>query len=290
MKKKNRDSIRIRILAAFLFVSICGTQPLCAQENAVSQNEAVKGFTMSIVDKGGKEKALIAGDTANLLPNGVVEVNNLVARIFGGGISNPDTIVHTAKGIYDRLRNTVTTDQFVRIDRRDVTITGTGLKWLPNRSKVVLLENLKVEYSAVDEFGVKIVTTITCRGNGILDCEKETVVFEKQVVISNPNAVLSANRVKVFFDKETQSIIRAEAYGGVKIKQPERESSSKRAIYYIKDDKIVLSGCPKIVQNKDLYTAERVTIYDKGNRVVFEPKAELIIYTETYRGDVKSES
>jgi hypothetical protein len=46
MKKKNRDSIRIRILAAFLFVSICGTQPLCAQENAVSQNEAGKGFTM----------------------------------------------------------------------------------------------------------------------------------------------------------------------------------------------------------------------------------------------------
>ena len=54
-----------------------------------------------------------------------------------------------------------------------------------------------------------------------------------------------------------------------------------KKFYYVDEDRIELVGKPKIIQGLDFYTAEKVTIYDKGGRVVFEPKAELVIYAST---------
>lgn len=274
----------------FLIFSFCFWHCAFAQEMpSVTKTEEVKGFTMTIVDKGGKEKAAISGSVANMLPGGLVEILEVVARVYGRDMEGTDTLIHTSKGIYDRLKNIITTDQFVRINRRDVVITGTGLEWIPDKSRLEIEENVKVEYSSsnVTTNGAGNASTqkrtiiITSRGSGLLDYQGDVAVFKKNVVAEDPDATLKAHRMKMFFSDKTQGLIKVEAYGNVRIKQPHRESSSRRAVYYVGEDKIVLTGNPRIVQGLDFYTANKVTIYDKGQRVVFEPRAKLIIYAST---------
>lgn len=279
----------ILLMVLLLWYLGSGLQYIYAQNMpVVAKNEEVKGFTMTIFDKGGKEKAAISGSVATMLPGGIVEIKDVVARVYGRETGGADTLVHTSKGVYNKFKNIVYTDEFVRINRDDIVITGTGLEWFPDKTKIIIKENVKVEYSftlkdkQIIDSAEKRMLVITAQKGGFLDYNRNVAVFRKNVVVNDINATLKANRMKVFFDNKTQELNKVEAYGNVRIKQPKRESKSRKAIYYADEDKIELTGNPKIVQGLDFYTADKVTIFDKGNRVVFEPRAELIIYAEEH--------
>jgi len=280
--------IKFNSLSIFFFIVLlqlifCG---LYAQDLPIApKTEEVKGFVMTIVDKGGKDKASISGSKANILQGGIIEILEAVARIYSQGKGESDTLVHTSKALYDKFRSNVNTDQFVRINRRDMIITGTGLQWMPDKTKININENVKIEYLPNENSEAAVIagqasglTVITSKGNGIFDYSKGVATLNKNVVVDNADTRLFAHKMKIFLDKDTQKLNRVEAYGDVKIKQPKRESSSRKAVYFVNEDKVELTGSPKIIQGFDLYTAQKVTIYDKGNRVVFEPKAELVIY------------
>jgi lipopolysaccharide transport protein LptA len=270
-------------LFIFLQLMICN---LCAQDLPIApKTEEVKGFVMTIVDRGGKDKASISGSKANLLQGGMIEILEAVARIYSQEKGESDTLVHTSKALYNKFRNNVTTDQFVRINRRDMVVTGTGLQWMPEKTKLNIDENVRIEYLPGKESevipvpgAVSGLTVITSKGNGMFEYSKGVAVLNKNVVVDSADTRLVAHKMKIFLDQDTQKLSKVEAYGDVKIKQQKRESSSRKAVYFVNEDRIELTGSPKIVQGLDLYTAQKVTIYDKGNRVVFEPKAEMMIY------------
>jgi lipopolysaccharide transport protein LptA len=280
--------IMLMSLTSFIWTMDCGLGTISAQEMPIiPKSEEVRGFVMTIVDKGGKEKASISGSKANILQGGLIEILDVVARIYGQEKGDSDTLVHTQKGLYNKFQNIISTDQFVRINRRGMIVTGTGIKWLPEKEKLKIDENVRIDYSPEENKNgasnadiTSRLTVITSRGCGVLDYSKGMAVLERDVVVENADTNLKAHTMKVYFDKISQQIQRVDAYGDVKIKQPKRESKSKKAVYYVGEDKIELTGKPRIVQGLDFYTAEKVTIYDKGNRVVFEPKAELIIYID----------
>ena len=277
------------------------------KEPATAKLEEVRGFIMTLVNKDGNEKAIINGSTANILPGGLIEILDVVTRVFDPDNKGADMLIHSAKGTYNRLKNVVDTDQFVRINRRDMVITGTGLYWEPDRNKIEIHRNVRLEYTTEREFDLQkgqekdindqkdkvssikvnpgkenVVTVITAEGSGKMNYEKSVVaVFKKNVEIDDENANLRAHLMKMFFDDQTQNLTKVEAYGNVRIKQPKRKSSCRKAVYFVDEDKIILFGNPRIVQGQDLYTAETITIYNKGERVVFEPRAELVIYAST---------
>ena len=283
-----------RIIISCLFFMAVGffsfSSSLRAEGQAIAKvAEEVEGFTMTMVDSKGKAKASICGSVANLLPGNLIEISDVVVRIYKSKPGDSDIIVHTSKGTYDRNKNIIDTDQFVRINHMNTVIVGSGLRWEPNKSKLMIKENIRVEYHndrlpgnsfSISKDSPNIITVITAEGSGKVNYQKNYAVFKNNVKVEDPQAVLKANRMKVFFSGGKQSAItRVEAYGNVEIKQPKRKSFSRKAIYYTADDKVVLSGDPRIVQGLDLYTADRITIYDKGNQVVFEPRAQLLIYS-----------
>ena len=314
--------IWLGILLLFIY-----SEALLAQEAPVTtKTEEVKGFTMTLLDEGGRKKAVISGSIANILPGGLIEILDVVARVFTPSDRGADTLIHSSKGIYNRLTNVIDTDQFVRINRRNMVITGTGLHWEPDKAKIEIHRNVRVEYITtrrkpannevlpssplmdIEERGSEkeqdegsftqpsdvgnpdmenVVTIITAEGSGKLNYEQEIIaVFRENVEINDKDVNLKAHLTKMFFDDEAQDITKIEAYGNVRIKQPKRESSCRKAVYFVDEDKIVLSGNPRIVQGLDLYTAQKITIYDKGERVVFEPRAELVIYASTEHEEI----
>jgi len=289
--KRKRLAFGLWLAAAVFGLCSCISFPLLAEENALSTlSEEVKGFMMTMVDKKGKSTATVSGSMANLLSGGLIEIDDVLVRIYKPKPGEPDIIVHTAKGTYNRAANVVETDEFVRINHMDTVITGSGLCWEPDRSVLRIKRNVKVKYHTPREQTAEekisgsgnsedSVTVITAEGSGKMDYRKNNAVFRKNVVVTDPQVTLKAKRMKIFFDSDTKGrIAKIEAYGGVRIKQPERESSSRKAVYYTGEDKVLLVGNPRIVQGLDLYTADRITIYEKGSRVIFEPRAQLVIY------------
>lgn len=281
------------LIACFVF-SMCIYLPCFAyaqEQNMSSMVEEIEGFTMTLVDKKGLDKASVNGSVANILPGGLIEIYDVVARIFKPRPGEPDIIIHTEKGLYNRNENFVNTDEFVRINHMDIVITGDGLVWEPDKTEVKIKKNVRVEYHTpreiVEDPGVEApprdddpVTVITARGSGKMDYSNKTAFFKKNVIVKDFQAILKADRMKVYFDEEQGIVQKVEGYGNVKIKQPNRESSSRKAEYFVALDKIILTGDPRIAQGSDLYTSDKIIIFDKGNRVVFEPRAQLVIYSK----------
>lgn len=292
---------RMKILLFLLLLILINPLFVFAEEiQGTSKAEEVKGFTMTLANKDGIEEAIVNGSVANILPGGIIEIMDVVSRVFSQDSIGGDTLIHSSRGIYNKLKNVVDTDEFVRINRRDMVITGTGLHWEPNKFEIEIHKNVKVEYvsernnvNSEDPSLVPqddrntAVTVITAEGSGKLNYKKGIVaIFRKNVEIDDKNANLKAHLMKMYFDKKTEALTKVEAYGNVKIKQPKRESSCRKAVYFTDEDKVVLTGNPRIIQGVDLYTAKKITIYDKGEKVVFEPRAELVLYSSTEHEDV----
>lgn len=279
----------------FLWIPVSTTESKEDESVHKELDGTLKGFTMTLLDGDTKKKAVINGSVARILRGGLIDVLDVVARIYNPGGNGCDVLIHSSRGVYNKARNIVDTDQFVRINYGNMVVTGTGLHWEPDMAKLEMYKNVRIEYITerrqedvnedntheplIADNSEDVVTVITGEGKGDMDYKTEPIVImRRNVRIRDRDVNIKAHLAKAFFDKETQKLNKVEVYGNVKIKQPKRESLCKKAIYFVGEDKAVLTGKPKIVKGLDLYAAEKITIYDKGERVIFEPKAELVIF------------
>lgn len=103
----------------------------------------VSGFTFVIPGKNGEKECVVRGDTANFLPNGMIEVVNVKAQVFRPGES--DIFIQSPKGEFNKATREVRSDQAVQIDTNEMRITGVGLLWDPNTDKAWIYKNVKVK-------------------------------------------------------------------------------------------------------------------------------------------------
>ncbi|MDO9543081.1 MAG: LptA/OstA family protein [Kiritimatiellia bacterium] len=121
-------------------------------------------------------------------------------------------------------------------------------------------------------------TVITSR-KLTFDQKKSTVVFEGNVVATDPALKIESDRLTVLLsnDKKVESI-RAE--GSVVITRDTIRAVSQIASYAVPDGKITLSGKPHVIRQKDYLSAETIVLWRNSNRIICEPNAHLIIYSE----------
>ncbi len=123
-------------------------------------------------------------------------------------------------------------------------------------------------------------TVITSDGGLNLDYSSHVAVFKKNVVVTDHRGTLKAQEMRIFFEAETSKIKTIEAQGNVEIIQEGRVAYSQNALIRSEEGVIVLTGDPRIKQGRDLYSADKITIYSKTNQVIFEPKAKLVIFQQ----------
>lgn len=108
------------------------------------------------------------------------------------------------------------------------------------------------------------------------DQQKHTAVFEENVVVTDPQIRINSDRLTVRFTAENQ-LETIESEGNVVIRTRDIISVSEKAVYDIKEAKVILSGNPRVKQGKDKLSAETITFWRNTKRILCEPNARLEI-------------
>ena len=118
------------------------------------------------------------------------------------------------------------------------------------------------------------------------DYKKQYALFENNVLVTDPEMQLAADRLTVLFDAKgkAQSI---KAEGRVTIKQLDKTAQAGLATYDFETGKIVLAIKPRVTRGRDTLEGELITFWRDQNRMVCQPQARLVIYPE--RGGVKEQ-
>ncbi len=111
--------------------------------------------------------------------------------------------------------------------------------------------------------------------------DDNTIIFENHVVVTQDDVTVTSNRLKVTMlqgDKKPASgestpaerIDYIEFEGDVKVTQQDRLATAKKAIFYQKEQKIMLHGRPVVTKGQDRVEGDLITIYLKEGRSVVE--------------------
>ncbi len=130
-------------------------------------------------------------------------------------------------------------------------------------------------YAGTDDY-----TRITSEGKLVIDYHKNIADFYDKVVVNTQGGVLKSDFLKVIFDSTGKEIEQMIARGHVFINQREHEAESEEAVFYARDGKLVLKGNPTIKKGPNCYSADRIIIETKTNKVYFEPSAKIVIKQE----------
>jgi lipopolysaccharide export system protein LptA len=98
----------------------------------------------------------------------------------------------------------------------------------------------------------------------------DTVTFTGDVVLKKEGMTLYSDSMTVFYDKPTKGVREIEAVGNVVVRKDGRVALSNRASYYSREEKIVLTGDPRIIENENQLGGERITLFMRDDRSIVE--------------------
>lgn len=129
-----------RVVAMLMLVAAAGIGV------AQTDPQQVTGFRVPSYDKDNVMTSQMFGDTAKLLPNGLVEITGLRMEFYSGDATNRVTEmrVTSPKCFYDRTTGSATSDAPVRIARDNMVVTGTGFVFDRATERLVILTDSKV--------------------------------------------------------------------------------------------------------------------------------------------------
>ncbi|MCK4859066.1 MAG: LPS export ABC transporter periplasmic protein LptC [Candidatus Omnitrophica bacterium] len=170
---------------------------------------AMRQFSFVSHNSEGKKEWEIAGDKATFLENNEIKLDNVVAK---SSHKEADLLMTSEEGFFDK-------------ENKDVRLEG-DVKGVFKQQNYV--------------------TTITCDGCLEVDNLKKKAVFEENVVVHNKDGKISADKIEVFFNEENKKIVKIVAIGNVQIERKGNRSYSEEAIYLVEQEKIILTGRPRV--------------------------------------------
>lgn len=108
------------------------------------------------------------------------------------------------------------------------------------------------------------------------DSLKQYALFEGNVVVTDPQMSLKAEKLTLFFD-ETGAAKSIRAEGGVDIAQDDVMSHSDNALYDMISGRVLLSGSPVVTKGDDTLTGRTITFWRDQNKMVVDGRAKLVI-------------
>ncbi|MDP8212030.1 MAG: LPS export ABC transporter periplasmic protein LptC [Candidatus Zapsychrus exili] len=262
---------RILLIAVFVLVSNVG---IYAQE-VVSDTDTDKkfqGFNLQGYTEEGEKSWDVNGDTADIVGT-TINLSNVDANSYGeqkvnlkAGIGvvdqisgnmhlETDVVITSEEGQqlttdsldWDKNKDLVSTEDDVLITDEGFTLTGTGLEATPGLNNAQVNEDVTVMVDTKPEEEDKSVLTITCDGPMIVDRTNSVGIFNKNVVAIQKDRTLKADKMEVYFSEEMKKIKKVICIGNVAIIQGENQTFSDRAVYDAIEEKITLSGRPKLI-------------------------------------------
>lgn len=231
-----------------------------------------QGFNLEGFTQNGQKSWDVTGETANIMGS-LINLTNIVANAYGDQQMNltaqngtidqtsgqmhleKDVVITTQTGTqmttdsldWNREKDLVRTDDEATITNKDLTATGTGIIAHPNLKTAQMNEDVTVKVKTEPEALDPKVVTITCDGPLEIDQAKSMAVFNKNVVAVQEGRTLKADKIEMYFDAKTNKIKEMVCTGNVSIIQGQNTTYSESAIYKAGEEKLILSGRPKLI-------------------------------------------
>jgi lipopolysaccharide export system protein LptA len=107
----------------------------------------------------------------------------------------------------------------------------------------------------------------------------DVVTFTGNVVLKKENLTLSSDRMIVFYEAGTKSIREIDASGNVVVQKAGRVALSSHASYYSREEKIVLTGNARIIENENQLGGEKITLFMRDDRSIVEG-GKMLLYKD----------
>jgi lipopolysaccharide export system protein LptA len=120
------------------------------------------------------------------------------------------------------------------------------------------------------------------------DNKKNTVTFKGNVVAKQGDMVIIADTMTVEYEKEG-GINTVQASGNVKMSQADRVATGTRIVFYNPEQKIVMTGNPKIWQGDNLISCDKITVLLEQDRIFFEGKVDSTIFPKSIQDAQKKD-
>ena len=108
-------------------------------------------------------------------------------------------------------------------------------------------EDVTVKVNTESDPANEKIVTITCDGPMEIDQAKQQAVFNNNVKAMQSGRELKADRMEVYFDQTNNQIKEMVCIGNVSITQGENTTYAEKAVYRAEDQKLILSGRPKLI-------------------------------------------
>jgi len=102
------------------------------------------------------------------------------------------------------------------------------------------------------------------------DNRARTALFERSVVARTTDMTIYADRMLVFYEKDTGNVTRIDASGKVKFIKENRVITSQDATYYSDGEKIIFTGEPRAVEGENVVTGSKMTYLMEEDRFLVE--------------------
>jgi lipopolysaccharide export system protein LptA len=96
------------------------------------------------------------------------------------------------------------------------------------------------------------------------------VTFVGDVILKKEAMTLTSDHLVVFYDPASKGVREIEALGNVVVRKEGRIAHANKAIYYSKDEMIVLTGDARINDNENQLGGERITLFMRDDRSIVE--------------------
>ncbi len=236
-------------------------------------SQQFEGFNLQGYTEGGDKAWDVKGDTADILQD-TIAITNVDANQYGeedvnikartgvidkqsGNIQlKKDVVITSESGTqlttdqldWHKEKDLVSTEERVVLTDRGLEATGQGLQAQPGLKTAKLDKDVTVKVQTEEEpdAGSEPVT-ITCDGSLEIDQKLNLAVFHDNVVATQTDRTLKADKMDVYFNPELKQLSRVVCVGNVVIEQGGSTTYAEKAVYDGLEQKLVLTGRPKLI-------------------------------------------
>lgn len=96
------------------------------------------------------------------------------------------------------------------------------------------------------------------------------VTFTGNVLLKKEGMTLSSDAMTVMYDPGSKDIRQIDAHGNVVVRKEGRVALSNNASYFSTDEKIILTGDARIIENESQLGGEKITLFMREDRSLVE--------------------
>ncbi len=114
-----------------------------------------------------------------------------------------------------------------------------------------------------------------------MEAEKlgDKVTFTGNVVLKKEGMTLTSDTMVVYYDSGSKNIREIDARGNVVVRKEGRVALSNQASYFSNEEKIVLTGDARIIENDSQLGGEKITLFMRDDRSIVEG-GKVLLYQE----------